>query len=223
MARPIHQALWAEFIGTAGLLAVVVGSGIMGEQLANGNTAIALLANALATGFGLYVLISVFGPISGAHFNPAVSLVETARGRLQFRRLPVYVLVQCLGAVAGVWLAHLMFNLEILQTSAHARAGVGQVVSEIVATAGLVLTIIGFTRHAPAQTAAAVGMFIAGAYWFTASTSFANPAVTTARALTDTFAGIRPADVGPFIAAQLAGAALAMGIAGVVGLNPRER
>ena len=116
-----------------------------------------------------------------------------------------------------------MFNLDILQTSAHARAGVGQVVSEIVATAGLVLTIIGFTRHAPAQTAAAVGMFIAGAYWFTASTSFANPAVTTARALTNTFAGIRPADVGPFIAAQLAGAALAMAIAGLVGLSPRKR
>ncbi|UCD67671.1 MAG: aquaporin family protein [Betaproteobacteria bacterium] len=215
----MRQALFAEFIGTAGLLSVVVGSGIMGERLADGNTAIALLANALATGFGLYVLISVFGPISGAHFNPAVSLVETVRGRLRPKVLPAYLIVQVTGAIAGVWLAHLMFDLPILQTSVHVRTGPGQFVSEIVATSGLILTIIGFTRHAPAQTGAAVGIFIAGAYWFTASTSFANPAVTTARALTDTFAGIRPVDVGPFLAAQLIGAAVALVVAALVGFN----
>ncbi|UCH49312.1 MAG: aquaporin family protein [Betaproteobacteria bacterium] len=218
----MRQALFAEFIGTAGLLTVVVGSGIMGERLADGNTAIALLANALATGFGLYVLISVFGPVSGAHFNPAVSLVETVRGRLRPKVLPAYLIVQVTGAIAGVWLAHLMFDLPILQTSVHARTGPGQFVSEIVATSGLILTIIGFTRHAPAQTGAAVGIFIAGAYWFTASTSFANPAVTTARALTDTFAGIRPIDVGPFLTAQLIGAAVALAVAAIVGFNQRK-
>ena len=218
----MRQAIWAEFIGTAGLLAVVVGSGIMGERLAGGNTAIALLANALATGFGLYVLISVFGPISGAHFNPAVSLVETVRRQLPPARLPAYLLAQWLGAIAGVWLAHLMFDVQIIQAGTHARAGAGQWVSEVVATAGLILTIIGFTRHAPAQTAAAVGLYIAGAYWFTASTSFANPAVTTARALTDTFAGIRPIDVLPFMAAQLAGAAVALFAASLVGFQVKR-
>ena len=218
----MRRALFAEFIGTAGLLTVVVGSGIMGERLADGNTAIALLANALATGFGLYVLISVLGPVSGAHFNPAVSLVETIRGALRPRVLPAYLIVQVTGAIAGVWLAHLMFDLPILQTSVHVRTGPGQFVSEIVATAGLILTIIGFTRHAPAQTGAAVGIFIAGAYWFTASTSFANPAVTTARALTDTFAGIRPIDVGPFLTAQLIGAAVALAVAALVGFNQRK-
>lgn len=218
----MRQALFAEFIGTAGLLTVVVGSGIMGERLADGNTAVALLANALATGFGLYVLISLFGPVSGAHFNPAVSLVETVRGRLRLQILPAYVMVQLTGGVAGVWLAHLMFDLPILQTSVHVRTGAGQFVSEIVATSGLILTIIGFTRHAPAQTAAAVGLFIAGAYWFTASTSFANPAVTTARALTDTFSGIRPVDVGPFLTAQLIGAAVALAVAALVGFNQRK-
>ena len=219
----MRQALCAEFIGTAGLLTVVVGSGIMGERLADGNMAIALLANALATGFGLYVLISVFGPVSGAHFNPAVTLVETIRGRLRLRALPAYLIVQFVGAVVGVWLAHLMFDLPILQTSEHARVGAGQFVSEIVATAGLILTIIGFTRHAPAQTGAAVGLFIAGAYWFTASTSFANPAVTAARSLTDTFSGIRPVDVGPFLTAQLVGAGVALVAAALVGFGRRPK
>jgi glycerol uptake facilitator-like aquaporin len=160
------------------------------------------------TGFALYILITAFAPLSGAHFNPVVTLSECIARRVPPSRAALYALAQWSGAIAGVWLAHLMFDLPILQSSQHARTGLGQFVSEMVATAGLLVTIAGFSRHAPAQLPAAVGAYIAAAYWFTASTSFANPAVTTARALTDTFAGISPAHVAPFILAQAAGLAL---------------
>jgi glycerol uptake facilitator-like aquaporin len=198
----------AELLGTSLLLAIVVGSGIMGDTLAGGNTAVALLANTLATGAGLVVLISTFGPISGAHFNPAVTLVEAASGRLRPGTAAAYVAAQVIGAGLGVLLAHAMFDAPLLQVSTHHRAGVGQWISELVATFGLLLTIFGSAR-APERTPVLVGLYITSAYWFTASTSFANPAVTAARALTDTFAGIHPADVPAFIAAQLVGAALA--------------
>jgi glycerol uptake facilitator-like aquaporin len=198
----------AELLGTSLLLAIVVGSGIMGDTLAGGNTAIALLANTLATGAGLVVLISTFGPISGAHFNPAVTLVEAASGRLRPATAAAYVAAQVIGAGLGVLLAHAMFDAPLLQVSTHHRGGVGQWISELVATFGLLLTIFGSAR-APERTPVLVGLYITSAYWFTASTSFANPAVTAARALTDTFAGIHPADVPAFIAAQLVGAALA--------------
>ncbi|HXZ54266.1 MAG TPA: MIP/aquaporin family protein [Burkholderiales bacterium] len=213
------RALWAEFLGTAGLLAVVVGSGIMAQRLALGNDALALLANAIVTGFGLYILISILAPISGAHFNPAVTLVAAIAGGFVWKRVPGYLVAQLSGAIAGVFLAHVMFDLPILQLGTHARAGTGQFVSEAVATCGLLLTIIGFTRSAPSQTAAAVGAYIAGAYWFTASTSFANPAVTVARALTNTFAGIRPQDAPAFILAQLAGSVAAVLLARSLGLR----
>jgi glycerol uptake facilitator-like aquaporin len=205
----IGQRLLAEALGTALLLAIVVGSGIMGEQLANGNVAIALLANSLATGAGLFVLIMIFGPISGAHLNPAVSLVAAVRGELSRAHLPLYVLAQLGGAIIGVWIAHAMFGLDLLQTSAKTRTGASQWWAEFVATFGLLLTILGATRTKDqplALVAAMVGLYITAAYWFTASTSFANPAVTIARSLTNTFAGIRPADISGFIAAQCAGA-----------------
>jgi glycerol uptake facilitator-like aquaporin len=202
---PSTRALAAEFVGTAALLAIVVGSGIMAERLSPANPGVALLANSLATGFGLYVLITVFAPISKAHLNPVVTLAAVLNREFSPNRALPYVLVQWTGAVAGVWLAHLMFDLPVLQASRHVREGVGQWVSEVIATAGLLVTIGGFTRHAAHQVAAAVGAYIAAAYWFTASTAFANPAVTTARALTDTFAGIRPADALAFIASQLLG------------------
>jgi glycerol uptake facilitator-like aquaporin len=197
------RAAIAELLGTASLLAVVVGSGIMGDRLAGGNVAVALLANSLATGFALYCLISLFGPLSGAHFNPVVTLMEALLGRLRWPHMALYWLAQSVGAILGVWLAHLMFDLPIMQTSQHVRSGLGQFVSEVVATTGLLLLILGLARHAIDRIAAAVGAYIASAYWFTASTSFANPAVTTARMLTDTFAGIRPDDAPLFIAAQL--------------------
>ena len=197
------RAAASELLGTTVLLAVVVGSGIMGEKLASGNIAIALLANSLATGFALYCLISVFGPLSGAHFNPVVTLMETLLGKLRWPHLALYWAAQWIGAVLGVWLAHLMFDLPILQTSHHVRSGLGQFVSEIVATTGLLLLILGLSHHAVERIAAAVGAYIAAAYWFTASTSFANPAVTTARMLTDTFAGIRPDDAPLFVVAQV--------------------
>lgn len=205
----MSRALFAEFLGTLLLLAIVVGSGIMGERLAGGNLAITLLANSLATGFGLYVLITLLGPISGAHFNPAVTLVLCARGALPWRTLPRYAAAQLAGGIAGVWLTHAMFALPILQTSAHVRTGGSQWLAEAVATFGLVLTILGGLRHAAAQVPALVAAYITAAYWFTASTSFANPAVTVARALTDTFAGIHPSGIAGFVAAQLLGAALA--------------
>ena len=202
------RAYVAEFVGSALLLATVVGSGIMGERLAAGNDAVALLANALATGATLTVLISLLGPLSGAHFNPAVSLVMTARGELAPSRLAGYLLLQTLGAIAGVLLAHAMFELPLLQASQHVRSGTAQWIAEAVATAGLLLTILGAVRHARDKVALLVALYIVAAYWFTASTSFANPAVTLARSFTDTFAGIRPDDVIGFVLAQLAGAAL---------------
>lgn len=204
------RALLAEFLGTALLLAVVVGSGIMGEQLAGGNTAIALLANSLATGCGLYVLITLLGPVSGAHFNPAVTAVFCARGEKPWRLLPAYTAAQVAGGLAGVWLTHAMFALPLLQTSTHVRSGAALWLAETVATFGLVLTILGGLRHAATQVPVLVAAYITAAYWFTASTSFANPAVTVARSLSDTFAGIAPAGIAGFVAAQLAGAALAL-------------
>lgn len=196
----------AELLGTALLLAVVVGSGIMGERLAGGNDAIALLGNTLATGAGLVVLIQVFGPVSGAHFNPAVTLAFALRGEADRRSVAVYLPAQVVGAVLGVWAAHAMFAEPILQVSAKLRDGPAQGFSEFVATFGLIGTIFGTQRSRPEFTPAAVGLYIVAAYWFTASTSFANPAVTLARSLTDSFAGIAPASVPLFLAGQLAGA-----------------
>jgi glycerol uptake facilitator-like aquaporin len=201
----LAQRVFCEWLGTALLLAAVVGSGIMAQGLSGGNVALALLCNTLATGAILPVLILVFGPLSGAHFNPAVSLAFTLRGGLSWPALPTYVLAQVLGGIAGVWAAHLMFELPVLQISATTRTGVGQWLAEAIASFGLGLTIFGCVARAPAAVPYAVGLYITAAYWFTASTSFANPAVTIARSLSDTFAGIAPAGVLPFIAAQLLG------------------
>ena len=206
-------ALIAEFLGTLLLLAIVVGSGIMGERLANGNAAIALLANAAATAGGLYVLIVLFGPISGAHFNPAVTLAMKLRGETLPASLPATLCVQVAGAVLGVLLAHAMFDVALWQPGDHVRTGIAQWLSEGVATFGLLLTIILGVRFRERAVPALVASYIFAAYWFTASTSFANPAVTLARSLTQTFAGIRPIDAPGFIAAQLVGAALAVLIA----------
>ena len=203
------QKLGAEALGTALLLAIVVGSGIMGETLANGNDAIALLGNTIATGAGLVILITIFGPVSGAHFNPAVTLAFALRREISPALGGTFVLVQLIGGVVGVFLAHIMFDAEILQQSAKARTGMGQITGEAVATFGLVLTILGALRFRPESVAVSVGLFITAGYWFTSSTSFANPAVTFARMLTDTFAGIRPMDAPGFIVAQLFAAALA--------------
>lgn len=200
---------FAEGVGTALLLATVVGSGIMGERLAGGNVAIALLANTLATGAGLVALILTFGPISGAHFNPAVTLADAAQGGLPWREVPAYVLAQSVGAFAGVATAHTMFDLPVFSVSRHVRSGPSQWFSELVATFGLLAVIWGCSRRRAAAVPFALGAYITSAYWFTASTSFANPAVTLARAATDTFAGIRPADVPGFVLAQLVGAAAA--------------
>jgi glycerol uptake facilitator-like aquaporin len=195
----------AEFLGTAFLLAAVVGSGIMGEQLAGGNVAIALLANTLATGAMLTVLILMLGPMSGAHFNPVVTLALAWAGNFPWREVPAYLAAQFAGAFVGVGAAHLMFGMPLFFASAHARHGVAQLWSEAVATFGLLFVIWGSSRFRPSATAYAVGAYITAAYWFTASTSFANPAVTLARSVSDTFAGIRPLDVLPFMAAQLVG------------------
>jgi len=201
----VARRLAAEAIGTAFLLAAVVGSGVMAERLAGGNGAIALLCNTLPTGAILAVLILIFGPVSGAHMNPAVSVGFALRGELSWRDAPAYVAVQIVGAVAGVWIAHLMFELPVWQVSLHARAGAGQWLAEFVATFGLLLTILGCLARTPAAVPYAVGLYITSAYWFTASTSFANPAVTIARSVSDTFAGIAPAGAPAFIAAQFAG------------------
>lgn len=210
----IARRVWlAEFGGTAALLAVVVGSGIMGEQLAQGNTAVALLANAVATGLGLYVLIALLGPVSGAHFNPVVTAAMWWRGDRGGVESIGYVAAQVSGAIVGVWLAHLMFDLPLLQTGVKVRSGAGQWLSELIATAGLLSTILLALRERPQAIPALVGAYITAAYWFTASTSFANPAVTIARAFTHTFAGVRPADVGGFILAQLAGGTLVLAAA----------
>jgi glycerol uptake facilitator-like aquaporin len=204
----LDRRLAAEAIASALLLAVVVGSGIMGERLAGGNVAIALLANAIATGAGLVALIVTFGPISGAHMNPLVSAAEAVRGNITFRDATAYAAVQVAGAFIGVALAHVMFEEPIFSASRHARSGLGQFVSEAIATFGLLAVVHGGKR-APASTPFAIGSYIAAAYWFTASTSFANPAVTLARAATETFAGIRPVDVPMFVGAQIIGAATA--------------
>ena len=201
------QKVFAEALGTALLLAVVVGSGIMGERLAGGNAAIALLANALATVGGLYVLIEVFAPVSGAHFNPAVSLVVFAHGGMQRQLLVGYVLAQITGAVAGAWLAHAMFDVRILQFSEKVRSGTGQWIAEGVATFGLLLVVL---RAPGARVAAMVASYIGAAYWFTASTSFANPAAAFGRMWSNSFAGIAPSSVPGFIASELAGAAAAL-------------
>lgn len=202
----------SEFVGTALLLAAVVGSGIMGERLAGGNAAIALLANALATGFALAALIIAFGPRSGAHFNPLVTIALALRKDVPASVVPSYLVAQVAGALVGVLLAHGMFDLELLQWSAKERSSVGQWLSEVVATAGLVFIVLSCDRARPWAAPAAVGGYIAAAYWFTASTSFANPAVTLARGFTTTFAGINPGHIAPFIAAQLAGAALGIAL-----------
>lgn len=199
----------SETFGTAFLLIGVVGSGIMGEALAGGNTAIALLANAVATGCALYVLITVLGPVSGAHFNPAVTLMSRLRGEITSNRACLYVLCQIVGGILGVWAAHLMFELPLLQISQTPRNGAAQLWSEAVATFGLLFVIVGGLRHKPDAVPALVALYITGAYWFTASTSFANPAVTIARSLSDTFAGIAPGDEPGFIAVQLLTALIA--------------
>jgi glycerol uptake facilitator-like aquaporin len=202
----------AEAIGTALLLATVVGSGIMAERLAGGNIAVALLANAIATGGALYVLILGLGGISGAHFNPMVSLIEAAFRRLPRAQLPGYLVAQVAGALGGVVLAHAMFGLDLVQHSQHVRSTSGEIISEVVASFGLWFVIATVSRANPAKVPAAVALYIVAAYWFTASTSFANPAVTFARSFTDTFAGIRADDVPAFIGAQLAGCALAAAV-----------
>lgn len=200
------RKLVAEALGTALLLATVVGSGIMGESLANGDLAIALLANTLATGAGLVCFILALGPISGAHFNPAVTLADATQGGLPWRAVPAYVVAQIAGAFAGVAAAHAMFGKPLFFASQHVRSGWPQLFSEFVATFGLLAVIWGVVRRRPAAVPFAVGAYITAAYWFTASTSFANPAVTLARAASDTFAGIRPVDAAAFVVAQLAGA-----------------
>lgn len=212
MTRPqasLSKRLAAEAIGTALLLAAVVGSGIMAERLAGGNIALALLANTLATGGALVALILAFGAVSGAHFNPAVSLADAMQGGLAWREAAAYIAAQISGAYIGVALAHLMFQLPLYSASRHVRSGPSQWLSEFIATFGLLAVIWGCGRVRAAAVPFAVAAYIVAAYWFTASTSFANPAVTVARAASDTFAGIRPADAPAFIAAQLAGAAAA--------------
>jgi glycerol uptake facilitator-like aquaporin len=202
MAFSLSQRLAGEATGTAFLLAIVVGSGIMAERLSGGNVAVALLANTIATGAGLVALILTFGPVS-SHFNPVVTLMDAATNAMPWREVPAYLIAQVAGAVVGVWSAHAMFAVEILQVSTKTRSGGAQMFSEFVATLGLLLVIASLAKHRKETIAYAVGCYITAAYWFTASTSFANPAVTIARSLTESFAGIRPADAPWFIAAQL--------------------
>ena len=210
----LAQRAVAEWLGTAFLLAAVVGSGIMAQRLAGGSVALALLCNTLPTGAILVVLILMFAPVSGAHFNPAVTLAFALRGETTWTDAAIYVAAQMSGAIIGVWVAHLMFGLPVLQLSLTERSGAGQWLAEAVATFGLLLTIFGVASRNPAAVPYAVGLYITSAYWFTASTSFANPAVTIARSLSDTFAGIAPHGVPAFIAAQLVGAILAIPLAG---------
>jgi glycerol uptake facilitator-like aquaporin len=208
-AFDLTRRLAAEGLGTGLLLAIVIGSGIMGDKLAGGNDAIALLGNTLATGAGLVVLITIFGPLSGAHFNPIVSLVFAWRREIAWRVAVAYIAVQGLGAVLGVFAAHAMFALPILQISTKLRDGPAQMLSETVASFGLIAAILGSIRFRPEATPMIVGLYITSAYWFTASTSFANPAVTMARALSNTFAGIAPSSAPLFMAAQMVGGAVA--------------
>lgn len=210
----LAQRAFVEWLGTAFLLAAVVGSGIMAQKLAGGNGAIALLCNTLPTGAILVVLILIFGPISGAHFNPAVSIAFALRGELPWFNAGLYIVMQVIGGIAGVWAAHLMFELPLWQLSSTMRSGGGQLFAEAVATFGLLLTIFGCVARAPLAVPYAVGLYITSAYWFTASTSFANPAVTIARSLSDTFAGIAPTGVFAFIAAQFAGMLAAVLVGG---------
>jgi glycerol uptake facilitator-like aquaporin len=209
MKADLKRRVVAEALGSALLLATVVGSGIMGERLAGGNVAIALLANTIATGAALVALLLTFGPVSGAHFNPAVTLADAAEGGMPWREVPWYVGAQVVGAFAGVALAHGMFGEPVFSASTHVRSGPAQLLGELVATFGLFAVIFGSSRHRVADVPFAVGAYITAAYWFTSSTSFANPAVTLARAASNTFAGIRPLDAPAFIAAQLVGAGAA--------------
>ncbi len=212
----MNRAVVAEALGSFFLFATVVGSGIMAEQLAGGNVAVALLGNTLATGAMLFVLITMLGPMSGAHFNPAVTLVFRLRGELATGTALAYVAAQLAGGILGVWAAHLMFDQPILQFSDKARSGVGQWAGELIATFGLVLTILGTVRSRQEWVPISVALYIVAAYWFTSSTSFANPAITVARSLSDSFAGIGPANVAGFVMAQLAGAILALGVCRVL-------
>jgi len=222
MSQPdLSRRLVAEAIGTAFLLATVVGSGIMAERLAGGNVAIALLGNTLATGAILMVLILIFGPISGAHFNPAVTLSFLIRREITAAHAGIYVIVQVIAGIVGAAIAHLMFDLPALMVSTTTRTGAGQWIGEMVATFGLVATILGCLKARPSAVPYAVGLFISAGYWFTSSTSFANPAVTVARTMTDTFSGILPAHAPAFIAAQVVGAVLATAVfAWMGGSNP---
>ena len=217
MNATLLRRLLAEGLGTMGLLVAVIGSGIMAERLSDGNVAIALLANTAATVGALYVLIEVFGPLSGAHFNPVVSAVMALRGELPARDLVPYVAVQLLGALLGAWLAHAMFDLSLVQTSTKLRTGTGQWIAEAVATAGLLLTIL---RAPPGRASSLVAAYIGAAYWFTASTSFANPAAVFGRMFSDSFAGIAPVNAPGFVIAELVGAAVGLAVA--VYLSPRE-
>ena len=210
---PLLRRLTAEGLGAFFLFAAVIGSGIMAEKLSAGNDAVALLGNTIATGAMLFVLITMFGPISGAHMNPAVSLVAASRGDLSWRDTAAYIATQLAFGILGVWAAHWMFELPVLQFSVKARTGAGQWLGEAIATFGLILTILGTVRFRPQAVAASVALYITAAYWFTSSTSFANPAITVARSLSDTFAGIAPRDVPLFIVAQLSGAACAAVVA----------
>jgi len=209
----IAQRAFAEALGTALLLATVIGSGIMAQRLSGGNMALALLCNALATGAILPVLILIFGPVSGAHFNPAVSIAFAIQGTIGWRIAALYIACQIAGGLVGAWAAHAMFELPILQMSITVRTGAGQWLAEAIAEFGLLLAIFGCVARTPSATPYAVGLYITAAYWFTASTSFANPAVTIARAWSDTFAGIAPGDVPMFIAAQLIGMLAAVAVA----------
>jgi glycerol uptake facilitator-like aquaporin len=206
MQFDMGRRLAAEGLGTLILVMAVIGSGIMAENLAGGDDAVALLCNTIATGAVLYVIITIFAPVSGAHFNPAVSLVMALRRELDWRTTVLYIVVQIAGGCLGAVLAHLMFGLDLFQLGAKARNGVGQWAGEFIATFGLIATILGCVRFKPEAVATAVALYITSAYWFTASTSFANPAVTIARSLSDTFAGIAPADAPGFIVAELLGA-----------------
>lgn len=206
MTAETRGRIAAEALGSFFLFATVIGSGIMAERLAGGNVAIALLGNTLATGAILFVLIAMFGPVSGAHFNPAVTMVAWLKADLTAAMLAAYVAAQLAGGVAGVWAAHLMFDAPILELSAKPRSGIGQWTGEFIATFGLILTIIGTVRAREHWVPASVALYITAAYWFTSSTSFANPAITVARSLSDSFAGIAPSDVPGFVAAQIAGA-----------------
>lgn len=220
---PLARRAAAEGLGTAFLLAAIVGSGIMGERLAAGNTAVALLANTLATAAALAVLILVFKPLSGAHFNPTVTLALAVRREFRWAEVPAYLATQIIGACVGVAAAHLMFEASVFSLATHVRAGPAQIFSEFVATFGLIGVIIACDRHSTAVLSYAVACYIGAAYWFTSSTSFANPAVTLARSLTDTFSGIRPNDVPGFLLAQLWGAACAVLVFGWLLSSPQKR